>query len=91
MHVVHPYPTVKKPSSCSARVNPALSRYSVTTREPGARLVLTYFGTRSPRSAAFLANRPAASMTEGLLVFVQLVIAAITTAPCPICVESPFC
>src|SRR5262249_51172495 len=35
-----------------------------------------------PRSAAFVATSPAASMTDGLDVFVQLVIAAMTTAPC---------
>ena len=35
----------------------------------------------NPSSTAFLANRPAPSMTEGLLVLVQLVIAAMTTEP----------
>ena len=34
-----------------------------------------------PFSAAFLASRPAASMTEGLDVFVHDVMAAIVTAP----------
>jgi len=34
-----------------------------------------------PASTARLATRPAAIMTDGLLVFVQLVIAAITTSP----------
>jgi hypothetical protein len=41
-------------------------------------------GTCSPRSTAFLATRPAASMTPGLEVLVQEVIAAIITEPCPI-------
>ena len=38
-------------------------------------------GTVSPRSTAFLARRPAASMTEGLEVLVQEVMAAMTTEP----------
>ncbi len=35
----------------------------------------------SPRSTAFLATRPAPIMTDGFDVLVQLVMAAITTAP----------
>ena len=35
-----------------------------------------------PFSTAFLASRPAATITLGLLVFVQLVMAAMTTSPC---------
>jgi hypothetical protein len=35
----------------------------------------------SPRSTAFFASRPAPSISEGFDVFVQLVIAAITTEP----------
>jgi hypothetical protein len=35
----------------------------------------------SPFATAFRANRPAPSITEGFDVFVQLVIAAITTEP----------
>ena len=50
---------------------------------------MTYAGTRSPRSTAFLANRPAPIMTEGLEVFVQLVIAAMTTDPWVTEVASP--
>src|SRR5919202_628281 len=53
----------------------------MTTLEPGAREVLTQGLASSPRSTAFLASRPAASMTDGLEVLVQLVIAAITTSP----------
>ncbi len=50
-------------------------------REPGASEVLTCGCTFSPASTAFLASRPAASSTPGLLVLVQLVIAAISTSP----------
>ena len=53
----------------------------MTTREPGARLLLTQGLVSSPRSTAFLARRPAPIMTDGLEVLVQLVIAAMTTAP----------
>ena len=42
---------------------------------------MTVGGTVIPRSTAFLASRPAATITPGLLVFVQLVMAAITTSP----------
>src|SRR4051812_17026005 len=54
----------------------------MTTVEPGASEVLTQGFRVMPRAWAFFATRPAASMTEGLLVLVQLVMAAITTAPC---------
>ena len=60
---------------------PALRRYSVTTFEPGARLVFTHGLRVRPRSTAFFASRPAPIITLGFDVFVQLVIAAITTAP----------
>jgi hypothetical protein len=53
----------------------------VTAFEPGARLVLTHGLTRSPRLTAFLARSPAASMTEGFDVLVQLVMAAMTIEP----------
>src|SRR6266498_3396569 len=53
----------------------------MTTLEPGASEVLTHGLDWSPRSAAFLASSPAAIITEGLEVLVQLVIAAITTCP----------
>src|SRR5262249_11211163 len=54
--------------------------------EPGARLVLTHGLAVRPRAAAFFAKTPAATITDGFDVFVQLVIAAITTDPscnCP--------
>ena len=60
---------------------PAASRYLVTTFEPGARLDFTHGRRGHPRSTAFFASSPAATITCGLEVFVHLVIAAITTAP----------
>src|SRR3954451_22550636 len=78
MHVVQPYPTVWKPSASRYGVSPAFSQYSVTTFEPGARLVFTHGLRVRPRSTAFLASSPAPTMTAGLDVFVQDVIAAIT-------------
>ncbi len=53
----------------------------MTTFEPGARLALTQGCVVRPRSTAFLATRPAASITEGFDVLVQLVMAAMTTEP----------
>ncbi len=61
----------------------------MTTFDPGARLVFTQGFTRSPRATAFRASRPAPSMTAGFDVFVQLVMAAITTAPWPIVAVPP--
>ena len=51
----------------------------MTTREPGASEHFTFGFTVRPFSTAFLATRPAATITEGFEVFVQEVIAAITT------------
>jgi hypothetical protein len=62
-------------------VRPARSRYSVTTRDPGASEVLTHGRAISPASTARLARSPAAIITDGFEVFVQEVIAAITTEP----------
>src|SRR5262245_31380275 len=53
----------------------------MTTFEPGARDAFTHGLTSRPRSTAFLASRPAAIITDGLEVLVQLVIAAMTTCP----------
>src|SRR3954466_13339792 len=61
--------------------SPDLRKYSVTTFDPGARLVFTHGWRFRPRSNAFFATSPAPIMTLGFDVFVQLVIAAITTAP----------
>ncbi len=53
----------------------------MTTFEPGASEVFTHGFDESPFSAAFFASRPAAIITDGFDVLVQLVIAAITTEP----------
>src|SRR5262245_55254141 len=73
MQVVHPYPTRPNPSFSRYGSRPAARRYSVTTFEPGARLVLTHGRRESPRSTAFFASSPAAIITLGFDVFVQLV------------------
>ena len=82
MQVVQPNPTSENPSLSRYGVRPAASRYSVTTREPGASEVFTHGFDSSPASTARFASSPAASITVGFDVFVQLVIAAITTEPC---------
>src|SRR5688572_29720165 len=84
MHVVHPYAATLKPSRSRYVRSCAFSRYSVTTREPGASDVLTCGATVRPFSTAFFASSPAAISTLGLLVFVHDVIAAIRTSPDPI-------
>ena len=56
----------------------------MTTFDPGARLVFTHGLRSSPFSTAFFATRPAPIITLGLDVFVQLVMAAMTTEPCSI-------
>src|SRR5580704_6829146 len=61
----------------------------MTTRDPGASDVFTQGLERSPRATAFWASSPAASITCGLDVFVQLVIAAITTWPSATSTGSP--
>src|SRR5215470_10203287 len=53
----------------------------MTTLEPGASVVFTHGLRDSPASTAFLASSAAPTITDGLDVFVQEVIAAITTAP----------
>ena len=53
----------------------------MTTREPGARLVFTHGLVVSHARTAFFASSPAPTITDGFEVLVQLVIAAITTAP----------
>src|SRR5919197_6245039 len=66
IHVVQPYPTRLKPSASRYCSRPDCRRYSVTTFEPGARLVFTHGWDSRPSATAFFASRPAASMTEGL-------------------------
>src|SRR4029078_8558750 len=51
--------------------------------EPARGGVFTQGRRVGPASTAFFASRPAPSITDGFEVFVQLVIAAITTAPWP--------
>src|SRR5688572_14327918 len=70
-------------------MRPDFWRYSVTTLEPGARLVFTYGFTFTPRATALRARSPAPSITEGFEVFVRLVMAAMTTDPWPISAVSP--
>ena len=82
MQVVQPYPTTSNFNCSSGSSSPEVCKYSVTTLEPGARLVLTCGATESPLSTAFFARRPAPIMTEGLEVLVQLVMAAMTAEPC---------
>ena len=53
----------------------------MTTLDPGASEVLTHGLEARLRSTALRASRPAASITDGLEVLVQLVMAAITTWP----------
>src|ERR671929_397146 len=81
MHVVHPYPTRLNLSFSRYGKRPEVCGYSVTTLEPGARLVFTCGSTESPFSTAFFAKRPAPIITDGFEVFVQLVMAAITAEP----------
>src|SRR5919106_6187875 len=53
----------------------------MTTFEPGASVVFTHGLRDRPRSTAFLARSAAPTITLGFEVLVQLVMAAITTAP----------
>src|SRR5690348_7128400 len=53
----------------------------MTTLEPGASVVLTQGLRASPASTALRASSAAPTMTDGLEVFVQDVMAAITTEP----------
>src|SRR4051794_17060922 len=83
MQVVQPKPTRLKPTLSSSSCSPELARYSATTWLPGASDVFTQGLAVRPLAAAFLASRPAPIKTLGLEVFVQEVIAAITTSPWP--------
>src|SRR6476646_3841617 len=61
----------------------------MTTLEPGASVVFTHGLRASPASTAFLASSAAPTITDGLDVFVQDVIAAITTEPWSIVTSVP--
>src|SRR5437016_8389092 len=60
----------------------AWAGYSWTALAPAARFVFSHGWDWRPFSTAFLASSPAAIITEGFEVLVQLVIAAMTTEPC---------
>ena len=53
----------------------------MTTLEPGASVVFTHGLRFRPASTAFLASSAAPTITDGFDVFVQEVMAAITTEP----------
>src|SRR5690554_7077839 len=80
IQVVQPKAVTPKPKVSRLPSRPAASRYSGTTREPGANEVFTRGCTLRPSATAFFANNPAASNTLGLEVLVQEVIAAINTS-----------
>src|SRR5690606_17093107 len=81
MQVVQPYPTRVKPSVSSGSTRSASWRYRITDWDPGASDVFTQGLLLRPARTAFRARSAAAIMTAGFDVFVQLVIAAITTWP----------
>ncbi len=85
LQVVQANATMPKPSCSSSGSRPACSRYSCTTLEPGASEDLTHGLRVRPRALALRASRPAAITLRGLLVLVQLVMAAMITAPSGIC------
>src|SRR5690606_30126415 len=83
MQVVQPKPTRLKPTLSRSFCRPDLARYSATTCEPGASEVFTHGFDLRPSAAALRAKRPAPIMTLGFEVFVQEVMAAMTTSPWP--------
>ncbi|MNN28011.1 hypothetical protein D3C81_1415660 [compost metagenome] len=85
LQVVQAKATMPKPSCSNSFSSPASSRYSCTALEPGASDDLTHGLRARPSLLALRASRPAAITLRGLLVLVQLVIAAMITAPSGIC------
>ncbi|MNT03863.1 hypothetical protein D3C72_1384170 [compost metagenome] len=81
LQVVQAKATTPKPSASRSPSSPACSRYSGTVLEPGASDDLTQGLRARPRLRALRASRPAAITLRGLLVLVQLVMAAMMTAP----------
>ena len=79
--MVQAKPTIPNPSFSNSDNKFACFKYSSTVFDPGAKEDLTQGFLCSPSSFAFFANRPAAIILRGLLVLVQLVIAAIIIAP----------
>ena len=82
IQVMQPYPAVVNPISSKYLVKPDLFKYSVTTFEPGDKVVLMYGLILIPFSMAFLATKPAPIMASGFEVLVHEVMAARTTEPC---------
>src|SRR2546430_4414008 len=89
LQVVQAKATMPKPSCSSSSFRPDSSRYRATALEPGASELLTHGLRVRPRRFALRASRPAAITLRGLLVLVQLVIAAMITAPSGICPGVP--
>ena len=81
LQVVQANPTIPKPSCSSSSSKLASLRYSSATLEPGAKEVFTHGLRSKPNLLALRAIKAAAITLRGLLVFVQLVIAAMITAP----------
>ena len=81
LQVVQAKATIPKPSFSISSRRSASCRYFSTTLEPGAKEDLTQGLRTRPSSLALRATKPAAMTLRGLLVLVQLVIAAIMTAP----------
>ena len=71
-----PKPKLSKSSSKLASF-----KYNSTVLEPGAKELFTHGLRLKPLALALRANKPAAMTLRGLLVLVQLVIAAMITAP----------
>ena len=88
LHVVQANATMPKPNCSSSGSRSASSKYSCTALEPGAKEVLTQGLRVRPRAFALRASSPAAITLRGLLVLVQLVMAAMITAPSGICPSS---
>src|SRR5450830_2131872 len=81
LHEVQAKATTPKPSCSSSVIRPASCRYSSTVLEPGASDDFTHGLRVKPRRFALRAIRPAAIILRGLFVLVQLVMAAMMTAP----------
>ena len=79
MQVVHPKPTIPKPTASRSSNSPARCKYEAAAGDPGANEVLTQCGAFSPSLRALRASNPAAIKSAGSEVLVQLVMAAIAT------------
>ncbi len=81
LQVVQAKPTMPNPSCSSSGSSLESSRYSCTALEPGASEDFTHGLRVRPRRFALRAMRPAAITLRGFEVLVQLVMAAMITAP----------